>query len=220
MAYGARDFAGEPLYWAVARLIGQGGMQAVTVRAAAAEAGCSVGFMRHYYNNKSAMLACTYELVTDTQLRSLEETLFARRATVFNTEPAAPLGPALAGELLASYLTLGEGWRLLVAVQLSYHALAQHDGTVGEAVASHHSRLREVCAAVLREAGVPDAALKSEADDLWVLVIGLTALVPGLASEGSDARQTRLTPEQVEQILRRHLEAALSRQAGALDGAG
>ena len=57
MAYGARDFAGEPLYWAVARLIARGGMSAVTVRAAAAEAGCSVGFMRHYYDVYSLLAA-------------------------------------------------------------------------------------------------------------------------------------------------------------------
>jgi AcrR family transcriptional regulator len=223
MVYGARDFAGEPLYWAVARLIARGGMPAVTVRAAAAEAGCSVGFMRHYYDTKSLMLACTYELVTDAQLRGLEETLWARREPLFNPTPAEPLGPELAAELLATCLNQGEQQQLLVAVQLSYHALAHHDVTVGEAVSSYHGRLLEDCMKVLREAGVPTSALKDEAVDLWVLVIGLTALIPGLATEDpedSEERITSITPEQVEGILRRHLAAAVARHATALDGTG
>jgi AcrR family transcriptional regulator len=221
MVYGARDFAGEPLFWAVARLIARGGMAAVTVRAAAAEAGCSVGFMRHYYDNKSLMLACTYELVMDAQLRRMEEILWARREPFFNPTPAAPLGPALAAELMATCLNLGDQQELLVAVQLSYHALAQHDATVGEAVSSYHGRLQEDCAKILREAGVPPSALKQEAVDLWVLLIGLTALVPGLATEDTEdtenpeTRIASVTPEQVEGILCRHLEAAVARHSTA-----
>lgn len=226
MVYGARDFAGEPLYWAVARLIARGGMTAVTVRAAAAEAGCSVGFMRHYYDNKSLMLACTYELVMDAQLRRMEEILWARREPFFNPTPAEPLGPALAAELLATCLNLGDQQQLLVAVQLSYHALAHHDGTVGEAVSSYHGRLQEDCMKILREAGVPPSALEQEAVDLWVLMIGLTALIPGLATEDSEdpedaeKRITSITPEQVTGILHRHLEATAARHTRALDGTG
>ena len=221
MVYGARDFAGEPLFWAVARLIARGGMAAVTVRAAAAEAGCSVGFMRHYYDNKTLMLACTYELVMDAQLRRMEEILWARREPFFNPTPAAPLGPALAAELLAACLIQGEQREHLVAVQLSYHALAHHDGTVGEAASSYHGRLREDCMKILREAGVPPSALEQEAVDLWVLLIGLTALIPGLATEDPEnpespgTRITCVTPEQVEEILRRHLTAAVARHSTA-----
>lgn len=221
MVYGARDFAGEPLYWAVARLIARGGMPAVTVRAAAAEAGCSVGFMRHYYDNKSLMLACTYEMVTDVQLRRMEETLWARRMPVLNPIPAEPLGPERAAALLATCLNLGEQWKLLVTVQLSYHALAQHDAKVGEVVWSYHGRLREDCMKVLREAGLPDSALAEEAVDLWVLMTGLTALIPGLATDDpEDPGRTigSLAPEQVEGILRRHLQAAVARHVTPLDG--
>jgi len=152
----------------------------------------------------------------------LEETLFARRAPLFNPTPPEPLSPAAAAQLLTSYLVLGEGWQLLVAVQLSYHALAQHDGVIGEAVAQHHGRLMEDCRGVLQETGLPAAALEQEALDLWNVVIGLTVLVPGLATEDPEARWTCLTPKQVEQILRRHLEAAVARHSGpegrALDG--
>lgn len=221
MVYGARDFAGEPLYWAVARLIGRGGMPAVTVRAAAAEAGCSVGFMRHYYDNKSLMLACTYELVVEAQLRRTEEILWARREPVLNPTPAEPLGPELAAELLATCLNPGDQQQLLLAVQLSYHALARHDRTLGGAVSSYHGRLQEDCMKVLREAGVPTSALEQEAVDLWVLMIGLTALIPGLATEdpedpeSAETRITSITPEQVEGILRRHLASAVARHSTA-----
>ena len=221
MVYGARDFAGEPLYWAVARLIGRGGMPAVTVRAAAAEAGCSVGFMRHYYDTKSLMLACTYELVVNEQLRRMEEILWARREPLFNPTPAELLGPELAAELLATCLDLGAEEQFLLAVQLSFHALAQHDGALGGAVSSYHARLEEDCMKVLREAGVPESALEQEAVDLWVLVIGLTALLPGLAIEDPEDPERRIAsvaPEQVEAILRRHLEAAVVRHATAPDG--
>jgi len=186
-------------------------MQAVNVRAAAAEARCSVGFMRHYYDTKSLLLACTYELVTDTQLRGLEEVFFARREPSLSSTPWTPLGPERAAELLVTYLDLGEAWQFLVGVQLSFHALAQHDATVGEAVGSHHRRLRSDCMAVLREAGVPDAALKDEAEDLWVLLIGLTVLVPGLATDDGESRLTSLAPERLVGIVRRHLEAAVAR---------
>lgn len=217
MGYGGRDFAGEPLYWAVARLIGRGGMQAVTVRAAAAEAGCSVGFMRHYYDSKSLMLACTYGLVTDTQLRELGEVLFFHQQSPLQTTPHQPLGPGAAAELLSSYLVLPDGLQHLVAVQLSFHALGQHDGLVGRAVSCHHEHLREICVRVLREAGVPTAALPDEALDLQALVIGLTVLVPGLASDDPEERFSGPTGEQVEGILRRHLEAALARHEAAVD---
>ncbi|WP_198652293.1 TetR/AcrR family transcriptional regulator [Nocardioides allogilvus] len=228
MVYGARDFAGEPLFWAVARLIHRGGMSAVTVRAAAAEAGCSVGFMRHYYDNKSMLLACTYELVMDAQLHRLEEILWARKGMpeMFPTgaPPEEPLGPARAAELLATCLDQGEQRELLVGVQLSFHALAHHDGVLGGPVSSYHRRLQEDCMHVLREAGVPAPAIEAEAVDLWTLVIGLTALIPGLATEDPGRRIGSLTSEQVVGALRRHLEAAVARHAApeppALDVAG
>lgn len=235
MVYGARDFAGVPLYWAVARLIGRGGMSAVTVRAAAAEAGCSVGFMRHYYDNKTLMLACAFELIADEQLRRLEEVLWARREPLFNPVPPEQLGPGPAAELLVSCLNLGVD-TFLVSVQSSYLELARHDAAIGGAVSSYHGRLREDCMKVLREAGVPRCALEQEAIDLWVLLIGLMALVPGLAAEDPDdpddpddpeARGDRtagLAMPQVEAIVRRHLEAAVARHGGAeadvLDEAG
>ena len=71
---------------------------------------------------------------------------------------------------------------------------------------------------VLREAGVPESALEQEADDLWVLVIGLTALVPGLATEDPEEKVAGVTPEEIEGILRRHLEAAVARHHSAPDG--
>jgi hypothetical protein len=144
------------------------------------------------------------------------------REPFFNPTPAEPLGPALAAELLATCLNLGDQQQLLVAVQLSYHALAHHDGTVGEAVSSYHGRLQEGSIKILREAGVPPTALEQEAVDLWVLMIGLTALIPGLATEDPEnpethpgTRITSITPEQVEVILRRHLEAAVARHSTA-----
>jgi hypothetical protein len=151
----------------------------------------------------------------DAQLRAMEEILWARREPVFNPTPADPLGPQLAAELLATCLNQGEQRELLVAVQLSYHALAQHDARVGEAVSSYQRRLQEDCLKVLREAGVPERALQAEAVDLWVLVTGLTALIPGLAAEASGKRVTSITPEQLTGILRRHLEAAVARHSTA-----
>ena len=76
---------------------------------------------------------------------------------------------------------------------------------------------------VLREAGVPTTALEQEAVDLWVLMIGLTALIPGLATEDPEEpekRLTSITPEQVTGILRRHLKAAVARHTPALDSGG
>ncbi len=198
-------------------------MPAVTVRAAAREAGCSVGFMRHYYDNKSLMLACTYELVMDEQLRRMEEILWARREPVLNPTPVEPLGPALAAELLASCLNRGGEQQFLIAAQLHFHALAHHDGQLGGAVSSYHGRLQEDCMKVLREAGVRGSALEEEAVDLWVLVIGLTTLVPGLATEDPESRTTSVTTEQVVEILRRHLDAAVARHGEprpALDATG
>ncbi len=70
--------------------------------------------------------------------------------------------------------------------------------------------------AVLREAGVPDTALEEEGHDLWVLLIGLTVLVPGLASDdGESSRHTSVAPEQLVGIIQRHLEAAVARSKPA-----
>lgn len=211
MPHGARDLAGEPLYWAVARLIHRGGMPAVTVRAAAAEARCSVGFMRHYYDTKSLMLACTYALVTDTQFRPLEEILFARRQPILNPVLPARLDAEQAADLLVTYLGLGHGPSFLIGVQLSFLATAQHDGPMGEEVGSHLGRLREDCLAVLEEVGIPRPALEDEAEGLWVLMVGLTALVPGLATEDPEERQTNVAPERVRGIVHRHLEGVVAR---------
>lgn len=215
MAYGARDLAGEPFYWAVARLIDRGGLPALTVRAAAAEAGCSVGFMRHYYNSKSLMLACTYALVTDTQFRPIEEILFARRHPILNPMPPERLDPEQAADLLVAYLGLGQGPNFLIGVQLSFMAMAQHDGPMGEEVGAHLGRLRENCQAVLEEVGIPRSALQDEAEGLWVLMVGLTALVPGLATQDPDKRQTGIQPERVSGVVRRHLEAVVARTGAA-----
>lgn len=208
----ARDFAGEPLFMAAARIIGRGGMESLTVRALAAEAGCSVGFMRHYYARKSMLLACAYELVADAQLRRTEEVLWARTEPLFNPTPAEPLGPPLAAELLARCLDLGED-QFLIGAQMSFQSFAQHDGDVGDAVWRYHGRLQEVAMKVLREAGVPNAALAEEATDLWVLMMGLTALLPDLASKDSDVTSTNITHEQVVAVLCRHLEAAVARNS-------
>lgn len=215
MGYGGRDLAGEPLYWAVARVIDRGGMPALTVRAAAAEAGCSVGFMRHYYDTKSAMLACSYALVTDTQLRPLEEVLFARRQPILNPVPPARLDCEQAADLLVTYLGLGRGPSYLVGVQLSFLAAAQHDPCLGEEVGAHLGRLRERCCAVLEEVGISRSALEDEAEGLWVVMVGLMSLVPGLATQDPEARQTSVDPDRVRGIVRRHLEGVVARTGAA-----
>lgn len=211
-------------------------MPAVTVRAAAAEAGCSVGLMRHYYDTKSLMLACTYELVIDAQLRAIRSLLFARRNRVMSPIPPPALTPADGARLLSSYLGL-EGLQFLVGVQLSFLAMGQHDAPVGAAVASHHGGLQEICAVVLEESGVPADVVAEESEGLWVLLVGLTAIVPGLAvaaeedaaeedaaeedaAEEDDgptvARHRLLSDQQVEGVLRRHLAAVVARHTPSL----
>ena len=102
------------------------------------------------------MLACTYELVVDEQLRRLEEILWSRRQPLFNPTPAEPLGPEAAAELLVTFLDLGEEQQFLIDVQLHFLAHALYDEQLGGQVSSYHGRLREDCMKVLREAGVPD----------------------------------------------------------------
>ena len=122
--------------------------------------------------------------------------------------------------------------------------MAHHDGPVGEAVASHQRGLREICAVVLEESGIPAHAVAEESAGLWVLLVGLTAVVPGLARDvepDSDrdpdsndvdpdtgraaiARQALLSPDEVEAVVLRHLEGIAARHRGpgpdALDAGG
>lgn len=215
---GGRDLAGEPLFWAIVRLVHRGGMPAVTVRAAAAEAHCSVGLMRHYYDTKSVMLACAYELVVHAQLWAFRNVLLGRRNRILSPVPPEPLTPERAARLLVGHLGLDRSTDMLVGVQVDFLALGRHDGRVGEAVASHLGGLRELCVVVLEECGVPAPAVAEEGTDLWALLVGLTALVPGLAVEGDEeeslaAREALLTAEAVESAVRRHLEGVAARHA-------
>src|SRR5215218_8024842 len=81
---------------AVWRLASRHGLEAVTVRRVAEEAGWSTGAVVHYFSDKEDLLLSAFETVADRVGRRLEEV--EERTDAFEARARLPRGGAAAGQ--------------------------------------------------------------------------------------------------------------------------
>jgi AcrR family transcriptional regulator len=165
------DARREELAAALWHVVTREGIEAASIRRVAAEANCSTGSLRHYFDSQSQLLAFAMEQVV-------------ARAT----ERVRALDPADHEGRLAQTLPLDDERRAEVEVWLAFTARALVDPDLRAMRDDAHASLRGLCEAAAGERG----------DELHALVDGLAlhgVLAPDLTPPD---RQLELLREQLE----------------------
>lgn len=140
------------------------GMEAVSLRQVAAEAGVSMGMVQHYFADKEEMVLFA--------LSSMTEQVGRRISEGFATLPDQddPLGRVRA--LLVQMLPLDDERRIEAQVAATFLARAPVDPRIAEYLRSGYAEGHAYLTEQLRAAGVADA--EREASTLFALTDGLT----------------------------------------------
>jgi TetR/AcrR family transcriptional regulator, transcriptional repressor of bet genes len=158
----------EELAEAVWRLASHEGLDAVTIRAVAAEAGWSTGALHHYFSDKEELLLFAFRTVADR---------VGRRVAATRETAGEPL--ELVRELLAIGLPLDDERRDETRVWFAFLGLALTRPALARAQGAAYAQWRRLVASALeeaQEAGGLDAAIDPRRE-----AAGLVALVDGLA---------------------------------------
>jgi TetR/AcrR family transcriptional repressor of bet genes len=162
----------EELAAAVWRLASRDGLDAVTIRSVAAEAGWSTGALHHYFSDKEQLLLFAFKTVADR---------VGRRVAAARAESGEPL--ELARALLAIGLPLDEERRDETRVWFAFLGLALTRPPLARAQRLAYDAWRRIVADALR-----DAKERGEIDggvDVEREAAALVALVDGLAVQAS-----------------------------------
>jgi TetR/AcrR family transcriptional regulator, transcriptional repressor of bet genes len=158
----------EELAAAVWRLASRDGLDAVTIRGVAAEAGWSTGALHHYFSDKEELLLFAFRTVADR---------VGRRVAAARESAAGPLD--LARAVLAIGLPLDAERRDETRVWFAFLGLALTQPVLARAQGAAYGQWRRLVASALqqaREHGEIEAAVDPEQE-----ATGLVALVDGLA---------------------------------------
>jgi TetR/AcrR family transcriptional regulator, transcriptional repressor of bet genes len=155
---------------AVWRLAARSGLEAVSVREVAAEAGVSAGRVQHYFRTKDAMLLYGMRLAQD----RMETRIFDRLRRLPDEASAEDILRAAIDELLGDH----PDTRLVRRVGIAYLGRAMEDRHVAEVLFGDDAELRELAATAVRAAqaahrAAPDLDVEHEARAIWSLVNGL-----------------------------------------------
>ncbi|VEH71197.1 HTH-type transcriptional repressor KstR2 [Arachnia propionica] len=165
--------------WAV---IAERGIEGVTLRSVAAEAGVSVGRIQHYYASRE-------ELVRDS-CRELLKAATQRFEAVDDTTPVEKLRRLVLGRIPAT-----PEFAIGTSIWLAYEAKSVDDPVIAELVQRGHAGGVQEAAALLSECGVADASavalrLMATAEGLAIRVLvggleprGATELLENLIAE-------------------------------------
>lgn len=180
--------------WQVILREGVGG---ATVRAVAAEAGLSVGSLRHVFASQSELLEFAMRLVIDRV--SARIGVLLPRATLQSTE-----------EIAAELLPLDDERRAEMEVYLALFAAAGADVSLREVRDEAWKSTRDVCRMILallwpNQGQAPEQERECEVAHLHALLDGLAA---HLVWQPGDSH-----PERAREVLARHLRS-LAEQAG------
>jgi AcrR family transcriptional regulator len=162
----------DELAAAVWRLASRDGLEAVTMRRVAAEAGWSTGALHHYFSDKEELLVFAFQTVADRVRRRL--------AIVREGEPE-PL--ALVRAVLAEGLPVDAERRAEVRVWFSFLGLALNRPVLARAQRVAYRGWRELVAGALRRAqerGDVDPELDADGE-----AAALVALTDGLAVQAA-----------------------------------
>jgi AcrR family transcriptional regulator len=179
----------EQLADALMRLAGARGLDGVSLRQVAAEAGVSTGMVQHHFRTKDEMMTFAFEMVTD-RIRTRSEAA---------TASATPR--ELVRGLLLEILPLDETRRLENHVVLAFLAYAAVKPSIATGLRGTSGGMRGFLADQLRAAGTGGA-------DVDRAAAGLLALVDGL---GLQLLLRRCTEEDAVATLDSHLASLFGR---------
>ncbi|HEY3682257.1 MAG TPA: TetR family transcriptional regulator C-terminal domain-containing protein [Streptosporangiaceae bacterium] len=176
---------------AVWRVIRRDGLEHASVRGVAAEAGLSMGSLRHWFGTQSELLAFAMRMVIDRIIDRVREC------------PASDDARAFVERVLGELLPLDDDRRAESEVWLAFVARALADPDLRVLAAESDERLREACGMlldVLARDGQFDTARDRavETERLYALVDGL--LVHAVITPG------RGTAPRMRAVLARHLD--------------
>lgn len=173
------------------RLTARDGLEGVSLRQVAAEAGISMGLVQHYFTTKDEMLRFALEAVSE---RAAER--IGQRASELN-DPDRPR--SLVHALLVEMLPLDEERRLEAQVAFAFMARASVRPGIAERLRVDAVRLEEFLAEQIRSARVDQVlAPEVEAASLLAIVDGLSAHT--LAGHHPPERALALLDAQLDRI--------------------
>ncbi|MFB7307687.1 TetR/AcrR family transcriptional regulator [Streptomyces sp. NPDC056192] len=183
---GARRAAVAEAVW---RLIRKHGLEGVSVRNVAREAGLSTGSLRHYFASQSEVLTFAMQLVIDrvrTRIQALE----------LHPDP-----PAAAQQTIEELLPLDPERWAEAEVWLAFTARAQTQPALRVLRDTSYELLQNLChhlvAALDREDAAADRDLMVETERLYALIDGLVVHCV--------IRPDRVTPSLIRDVIARHL---------------
>jgi AcrR family transcriptional regulator len=175
----------EQLAAALWRIVVRDGVEAASLRRVAAEAGWSVGSLRHYFDTQGELLRFAMELVV-------------RRVTERIAQlPSEGDRRAVATDLLHQFLPLDADRRAEMEVWLAFASRALVEPGLRELRDESHAAVRRVCRQAVELLGALRPELEAER---------LHALVDGLAQHAIVAPDVT-TPDRQRELLAAHLES-------------
>ncbi len=177
---------------AVWRLASRDGLEAVTVRAVAAEAGWSTGALNHYFSDKEELVLFAFQIVAD---RS------GRRIAAALEEGRGGDGPALR-TLVAEMLPLDAERRAEVRVWFAFLGLALTRPVLAAAQRDAYRACRALTTEMVREAQErgeidPEVDAEFEATQLVAFADGLAVQATFEPRAFSPARQLEILDERL-----------------------
>lgn len=189
------DARRQELARALWQVIRRDGIDTVSVRSVAAEAGVSAGSLRHYFPTQAELIGFAMELV---EARTRD-----RISQIDLTGTAIERVTALAEEVLP----LDAERREDLQVWFALTARARHDPALHEVSGRAYDALLDLARSVVGE--LARAGLTSADDDLEVEAVRLHALLDGLAVH-LDLHPERLSVETCQAVLRTHLASLVA----------
>ena len=172
------------------------GLERVSIREVAAEAGCSIGTVQHYFRTKDEMLVFAFRRVVEratARAIAVDQSRGVRRALV---------------HIIAQLLPLDDERRAETTVHLAFATRAAVDPKLAEVQAETletvRAELAELLLAVQRESGRRTDRRRARRD-----AVRLLALVDGLALHAVSA-PGQLTDEELLATLRHALDGVLA----------
>lgn len=179
------------------RLVARSGMEGVTVRDVAAEAGYSTHVVSHYFENKKELLQFT---LRESSARSVQRMKTAIRN-----------GCGIS-ECLEAILPLDEDRTIDSRVWLAFWASALRDREIAEEQIGFGAIWRQLILVLLRARGVLDA--KSPKPDQELLAMRLLTLVAGIGVHGALGVWT---PEEQRKVLAAEVASILASTGGVIE---
>lgn len=175
------------------RVVVREGLESVSLRHVAAEAGVSMGMVQHYFATKDEMLLFA--------LASMTERVGGRMAQAFAALPDPDDPKQRVRAVLLAVLPLDDERRVEAQVGVTFLARAPVDARLADYLRSGYAEGHEFLAGQLQAAGVDDP--EQQAHLLFALVDGLTAHT--LAGHH--------TPEAALAVLAAQLDAVFARRS-------